>query len=223
MNQSPTPAPETSPNWAEGLRRRIPFYIVGAVLLAILAGVLTFLYLDQIRRETLPTQAVVVALQDLRPGTEITSDMVTLRQVPDGVRPANALRNTGEALGRMVANPIMANQILQSSHLVGEAGAGLSARLPDGRWAMVLPASWLASPLPHLQAGDRLDLMAYLSGQPIDEAGLIVSAVDVYELRGEARSPEALILAVTLEDATSILYARANGFSILALLRAEGR
>lgn len=223
MSNQPTPVPETTPNWAAGLRRRIPFYIMGAVLVAMIAGVLTFLYLDQLRRDALPSQPVVVAIQDLRPGVEITADMVEQRSIPESVLPANALRQVGEALGRVPASPILSNEILQTSDFVGEAGAGLSARLPDGRWAMVFPAGWLVSPLPNIQRGDRLDLMAYLAGQPIEEAGVIVGTVEILETRGDASSPDQLILAVSLEDATAVLYARANGFSLLALLRPESR
>ena len=115
----------------------------------------------------------------------------------------------------------MANEILQTSDFVGEAGAGLSARLPDGRWAVVLPAGWLASPPSSMQSGDQLDLMAYLPGQPIEEASVIVSAVEILETRGDSASPDQLVLAVSLDEATAVLYARVNGFSLLALLRPE--
>ena len=189
MSSHPTPIPETTPNWAAGLRRRIPFYILGAVLLAIIAGVLAFLYLDRIRHESLPTLSAVVAVHELRPGIEIVEGMVELRPVPEGVLPADALQQVGEALGRIPAGPISANEILQVSNFVGEAGAGLSAQLPDGRWAMVLPAGWLTSPLPNLQRGDRLDLMAYLPGQPIEEAGVIVSAVEILANSWRASKP----------------------------------
>lgn len=223
MTERPTPLPETSPNWSEGLRRRIPYYLLGSILLAILAGVLTFVYLDQLRRNAMPSQSVVVAATELKPGIEITEGMVELRSAPDGVIPGNAVHQVGDALGRVLAGPIMANEILQSSDFIGESGAGLSARLPDGRWAVVLPATWLASPLPSLQNSDRIDLLAYLPGQPIAEAGVIVSAVEVLETRGTAASPDQLVLAVSLEDATAVLYSRANGFFLWALLRSQSR
>lgn len=221
MSKLSTPLPETTPSWSAGVRRRIPLYIIGATLLAITAGVLTFIYLDRIRQEALPTQTAVVALVEIKPGVEISEGMIASQSVPEGVLPANALRQPGEALGRIPARPIVVNEILQISDFVGEAGSGLSARLPDGRWAMVLPAGWLAGPLPNLQGGNHLDLIAYLPGQPIEEAGVIVSAIEILEARGNADSPDILVLAVSLEDATALLYARANGFSLLVLLRPE--
>ncbi len=223
MSDKPTPLAETTPTWTADFQRRIPLYILGAIVLALLAGVLTFAYLDRIRREALPTQSVVVALTELDPGVEVTEEMVAIRAVPEGVIPENALRQLGDAVGRVPAAPVMTNEILQLSDFIGEAGAGLSARLPDGRWAVVLPEAWLVSPLPSLQAGDQLDVMAYLPGQPIDEAGVIVAGVEILETRGESTNPEQLILAVSLEDATAVLYARSNGFSLLALLRPESQ
>jgi Flp pilus assembly protein CpaB len=118
--------------------------------------------------------------------------------------------------------PISAGEVLLPNKLSGGPGGGLSARLPDGRWAMVLPAGWLISPVPELGTGDRIELLAYQAGQPIEEAAVIVSAVEVLAAGGRAESLESLTLAVTLEEATTILYARANGFALLPLLRPEG-
>jgi hypothetical protein len=86
---------------------------------------------------------------------------------------------------------------------------------------MVFPAGWLVSPVPPLIRGDRLDLMAYQAGQPVEEVGIIVSNVEVLEFVGTSSSPERLTLAVDLDQATAVLYARTNGFSLLALLKPE--
>jgi Flp pilus assembly protein CpaB len=221
MEQNNTTPPETTPNWAGGFRRRIPFYILAALVFGLVAALLAFLYLDRLQREALPTEQVVVLTADLEAGTELTSERVILRGVPGDVIPEGSLKDIGQAIGRVLARPMRANEILLRSDFVGEAGSGLSARLPDGRWAMVFPAGWLVSPLPPLIRGDRLDLMAYQAGQPVDEVGIIVSGVEVLEFEGTPTSPERLTLAVDLDQATAVLYARTNGFSLLALLRPE--
>ncbi len=221
MEQKNTVPPETTPNWAGGFRRRIPFYILAAIIFGLVAALLAFFYLDRLRREALPSEQVVVLTQDLDAGSELTSEQVALRAVPAEVIPEGALRDTGQAIGRALALPMQSNEILLRSDFVGEAGSGLSARLPDGRWAMVFPAGWLVSPVPPLIRGDRLDLMAYQAGQPVEEVGVIVSNVEVLEFVGAPSSPEQLTLAVDLDQATAVLYARANGFSLLALLKPE--
>jgi hypothetical protein len=63
--------------------------------------------------------------------------------------------------------------------------------------------------------------MAYQAGQPVDQVGMIVSNVEVLDFQGSSSEPERLILAVDLDQAIAIIYARSNGFSILSLLRPE--
>ncbi len=222
MNRPPStrPSPETTPSWAAGVRRRLPFYLLAALLLAGLAGILTFLYLDSLRASTVPTRLALVARQEIRPGTLIDGSMIESRLVPEAILPANALSSPEQAVGRVAIVPLVANEVLLTSKLAG-GEAGLSSRLPDGRWAMVLPAGWLASPLPSLAAGDRLDLLAYQPGAPLSQAVVIVSAVEVLETPSEPAAG-GLALAVSLDQASAVIYARGNGFLILPLLRPQG-
>jgi Flp pilus assembly protein CpaB len=215
------PSPETTPSWAAGVRRRLPFYLLAALLLAGLAGILTFLYLDRLRASTVPTRLAIVARQEIRPGTLLDGSMIEGRLVPEAILPANALSAPEQAVGRVAIVPLTANEVLLTSKLAG-GEAGLSSRLPDGRWAMVLPSGWLATPLPALAAGDRLDLLAYQPGAPLAEAAVIVSAVEVLETPSDPSAVGGLALAVTLDQASAVAYARGNGFLILPLLRPQG-
>jgi Flp pilus assembly protein CpaB len=222
MDRPQSPPPETTPNWAAGTRRRVPFYLLAAILLSVLAGSLTYVYLDRLRAETLPSESTLVASRDIRAGEMLDESMVELRAVPQAILPAGHLTDLSQALGRVALFPIAANEVLLPKHFAGGPGSGLSARLPDGRWAMVLPSGWLASPVPELTSDDGLDLVAYQAGQPVEEAGVIVTAVQVLEFSGAAADADTLTLAVSLEEAVAILYARSNGFELLALLRPEG-
>lgn len=218
----PTPkTPETSPAWADSARRRAPLYLLGALLLAVLAAVMTFLYLDNLRSQSVATAEAVVAARGIRPGSVITAEAVEVRSVPAPMLPDGALTSIDEVVGRTAAFPIVAGEVVLASDLVGEGGAGISGQLPDGRWAMILPAGWLVSPVPPLATGDRLDLVAYRAGDPVEQAGVIVSAVEILSVPGQEEGSR-LILAVTMEEAISILYSRTNGFQLLALLRPRG-
>lgn len=218
MEHSVPHPPQTTPALATGARRSL-VYLLLALILAALAGVLTFRYLEDLRAAALPTAQVLVARRDIRPGEVIDAGAVEVRPVPHNVIPEGALRQPAEAVGRTAVVPIAAGEVLLPAKVT--TGGTLAARLPDGRWAMVLPAGWLASPLPELAAGDRIDLLAYQPGQPPEEAGLLVSDVEVLQVGGEG-SPDRLTLAVTLEEAVQVLYARSNGFALLGLLRAHG-
>jgi Flp pilus assembly protein CpaB len=219
VSAQPPPAPGTTPSWSAGFRRRIPFYILIAILFSLLAGVLVFIYLEDARSRMLPSLKVVVASVDISPGTVLTAENLILRAVPEGIIPIRSYQDLGQALGRTAAVPIQAKQVILDSYLVGTAASGLSARLPDGRWAMVMPGNWLASPVPEASPGDHFDLIVYQPGRPVDEAGVVVSKV---QLLDSETGSNLFTFAVTLEEAKSILYARANGFSLLLLLRPDG-
>jgi Flp pilus assembly protein CpaB len=185
------------------------------------AALLAFFYLDRLRREALPEAHVVVLTDDKTAGIELTDADVTLKAVPLDVIPEGSLDEEGRAVGRTLARSMRMNEILLNSDFAGEVGSGLSAQLPDGRWALVFPVGWLMSPVPSIIRGDHLDLMAYQAGQPVDQVGMIVSNVEVLDFQGSSSEPERLILAVDLDQAIAIIYARSNGFSILSLLRPE--
>lgn len=215
------PTFETTPSWAAGVRRRIPFYLALAFLAAGLAGILTFVYLDRLRAAAVPTRLAVVVRQEIRPGTLLDETMVESRPVPEAILPANALSSVADAAGRVAIVPLSANEVLLTSKLAG-GELGLSSRLPDGRWAMVLPSGWLATPLPAIQAGDHLDLLAYQPGAPLAEAAVVVTAVEVIEAPSDPEMSAGLALAVTIDEAAAVVYARGNGFLILPLLRPQG-
>ncbi len=222
-DRSQVPSPETSPNWVAGVRRRMPFYIIIAVLLAVLAGGLTFTFLEQLQAESVPTGQALVALQDIRPGIEITSSMVEVRRVPVAQLPKDAITDTVQAVGRIAALPIVEGEVIVPARLAGSAATGgLSAKLPDGRWALVLTRGWLISPIPEVKVGDRVDLVPYATGDPLTDAGVVVSAVEIIDFAGSASSPDHLTLAVTLEEAITILYSHVNEFNLMPLLRPEG-
>jgi Flp pilus assembly protein CpaB len=214
--------PETTPSWSEVSRRRTSFYLIAAVILAILAGYLSYNYLETIRQQSLPSSRVLVARVNIEPGTGIDESMVELRAVPKVMQPSTAIRTIAEVIGRESILPIQANEVLLHNRLVGIGSSHLSARLPEGRWAMVLPGSWLASPLPELSAGDRVDLLALHQSAGVDSGGLLVQGIQILTVSGSSTSPDAITLSVSMSEAESILIARANGFLILALLRPTG-
>jgi pilus assembly protein CpaB len=215
--------PATTPDWDKGVRRRMLFYLIAALLLGVLAGGLTYSYLQRLRAHSAPSIEAIVAAADIPPGTRVTAEMVQEREVPEALLPEGALTDRSRALGRVVVVPIVAGEVFLDAKLSGGRGANLSARLPEGKWAMDLPGGWLVSPVPSLVQNDRIDLLSYRPGDPLEEAGLIVTAVEVLAFVESGGVPDRLTLAVDLDQAITILYARANGFSLLPLLRPEGQ
>ena len=226
MTQS-SPSPqahvaETTPNWDRMSRRRAPYYVAAAILLAILAGLATFAYLDEIRQQSVATAKALVASQAIASGEVVRAGAVEVRSMPLGMLPDDALTDGSQAIGRRAAVPIVAGEVMLSQKLISDGEGGISARLPDGRWAIVLPINWLLGPVPEIAVGDRLDVLGYQRGASQSDAGLVVSAVEVVVVHGETSNADRLTLAVSMEQATAILLARANGLSMLALLRPGG-
>jgi Flp pilus assembly protein CpaB len=216
---SARPSTETTPSWAAGVRRRIPFYLTLALLAAALAGILTFVYLDRLRAAAVPTRLAIVARQEIRPGTLLDETMVESRPVPEAVLPSNALSSVADAAGRVAIVPLVANEVLLTSKWLAANSGCL--RLPDGRWAMVLPRVD-GNPASGGHPGDRLDLLAYQPGAPIAEAVIVVTEVEVIDPPVDAAIADGLVLAVTIDQAAAVVYARGNGFLLLPLLRPQG-
>jgi Flp pilus assembly protein CpaB len=190
--------------------------------LALLAGYFSYNFLTTIEQESLPSSRALVARVDIQPGTVIDASMVELRLVPEAVIPSNALTGISDALGRETFLTIQTNEILLRSRLLGSNTSTLSAKLAEGRWALVLPGSWLASPLPELATGDRVDLLAYHQTVAGESGGLLVQAIQILAISGSNASPDAITISVSLSEAEAILIARANGILMSALLRATG-
>lgn len=220
MRQPPDPHSETTPTWPERARRRARFYLAASFLLALLAGILTFHYLDQIREKALPTGTALVARDDILPGTELEQALLEEKQVPLAILPGGYLRAREQAAGRSTLYPIAANEVIRRGDLV-EEGGGLSSRLPDGRWAMRLPQGWFVSPLPPSVLGDRLDVIAYQEGHTVESANMIVSEIELLS-ESDPEGDGSLLIGVSLQEAQVILYAWANGFHLLGLLRPRG-
>jgi Flp pilus assembly protein CpaB len=214
--------PTTTPAWPAGATRRLPFYLLASLVLAILAGLMTYNYLQQLRNEAVPSQEVLVARVDLNPGESIESPAIEIRSIPEIILPEKYLTEPNQAIGRSPAAPIYANELINPNRLSGAGSSGLRGKLPDGTWAMVLPKDWLVSPIPPLVPGDRIDLLAYPPGEGIDSAGLLVSKIQIFDSIELEDRHNQLIIAVDLEQGKRLLFAHTNGYRIIPLLPAEG-
>ncbi len=86
-------------------------------------------------------------------------------------------------------------------------------RLGARTWALAIPASWLAAPLPGLRDEDILDLLGTRPG----ERATVTSVAS--GLRVISSDDRALVVELTAEDASSIASARARGLSLVPILR----
>ncbi len=220
MSGRAAPAPATTPAWGGGSRRRSVYYLLLAILLAVLAGALVFVYLEDLRRSALPSRDALSARLAIRPGTLITQDMVEVRLYPADLLPDGSLDRPSQAVGRTAQVPIERGEVLLASKLRRGEQGGIAHLVPAGQLAMVLPAGWLAGPPPPLAAGDRIELLATRPDAAEDATGLVLSNVEILGAAGSPEVPERIYLAVSLDQAQAVLVARSSGFHMLLLTRA---
>lgn len=161
------------------------------------------------------TQAVFAA-QDITMGTTLTAEMLEVRSVPVEAVPPMHYGFTEQVVGQVALYPLAAGEAILPGKLMGESGGPLAQRCPSGYWCVSIPAEWFIAAPPDLAEGDRLEIAAVQPGNPMDKAGFIATQVLVVALPGEG---DTYVLAVSDQEALSLLYAHANQFQILVLLR----
>jgi Flp pilus assembly protein CpaB len=99
----------------------------------------------------------VVVRTPVAAGQVVGDESVEHRSVPDGLRPPGAATDPSEVVGRTAAVDLAVGEVVRTSRLAPDEAPGVAAVLPPGRRG--LPVA-LALPVPGLQAGQRVDLVA---------------------------------------------------------------
>ncbi len=93
--------------------------------------------------------------------------------------------------------------------------APLAQRLSVRTWALAIPTSWLAAPIPGLRDDDVLDMLGTRAGER-------ATATEVARgLRVVASDERVLVVELTDDDASAIAAARARGLSLVPILRSS--
>ncbi|MCC6628728.1 MAG: Flp pilus assembly protein CpaB [Chloroflexi bacterium] len=145
------------------MKRSGRVFIIAGVALALVAGGLLFVFLNQMTQQaavrTTPTPVpdvdVLALTRDLPAGTVITGDM--LRRMPrKGNDPAiaDAVRDPSEVLGRMVVTDVKADQLVKRLDL-----QALPFVLAKGKRAMALSVDDISSVAGLVREGDYVDVV----------------------------------------------------------------
>ena len=163
-------------------KKRSPFT---AIVLAVIIGVLVIALLNGVVR---PTQ-VVVARVPIAPGTLLTKDLVELRTIPAGGKPADALTKVEDVDGKMVAVGRAPGDLIVQSVLGEVAGAGLPAELPEGHIAMAIHVDLASGVAGLLRAGQTVTIIGMLSPDLIKENPTTVLPAAIPEFSSPALTP----------------------------------
>ncbi len=143
------------------------------VLLGIILGLITaggaFLALStaQPQAQQVPTQPVVIALQNIPSRTEINPQALGIQQWPEPI-PVGASAKIEDVAGKLATVPIYQGQIILPQMYIDKgkaqvSGSNASFIIPDGKIAMAFSIDPISSVANALQAGDSVDLMLTLS------------------------------------------------------------
>jgi pilus assembly protein CpaB len=118
------------------------------------------------------TGSMVVAKTDIPARIQVTADMLTLKDVPLDMRPAAALTNVDDAIGKVTRYPISAGEELTATKIVSLQGTqttdSLSFVVPKGMRAISIQADQVISAGGLVLPGDYVDIMSVLNGVKAD-------------------------------------------------------
>ncbi|MEA3338244.1 MAG: Flp pilus assembly protein CpaB [Chloroflexota bacterium] len=233
------------------VRTRGCLWLTAGVVVAILAGVVAFLTLNQLS-ETPDGQGplvagaerpVVVATQNIEVGTLLTADMLEARDVPAGAVPEGYVDDLENAIGKITLGNLVPGEVLLAERLADPnliSGDGrIALVLSDGEVLMAFPIEDLMSRIAFLKPGDHVDLLFSLDF-PTDRGvegrddteqatfnllqNLTIAAIVGGETTtgGTSNAPQAILLTVTPQDALTLKYVKDAGGIVDIVVRAPG-
>jgi len=196
----------------------------GAVALAVVTGAVVAGDLATLHRRagTLgPEESVVVARAALPLGTTITPADVTTRRVHESQLPAGVLHDIDDAVGRVVAVPVVADAFVHAANLAPRGRTGLDGALPEGTRAVRITVENGLRP----HAGSAVDVyVSYASGTDTLGTGRITGASATLVAAGAVvldTSADGVTLLVDADRAAALADASARGTLFLALVPPE--
>lgn len=159
---------------------------------------------------------VVVATRDLPLGTRLGTADLRREVRPDRTAPSDAARTSDAVIGRTLAVPLLAGDLVRMRALAPGGLAGLVTLVPPGHRAIrIRPADGSRPP-----AGATVDLVAVADsaeGFTVGRAPLVVRDAIVLASRSEPDGTTAVTLLVPESAATAVVAAAVAGRIGLAL------
>ncbi len=200
------------------MRRGRVLIILGVILGLVAAGGVLFLMSQQAPAPPpaevgpevgVPMTQVIVALQNIPRGEEITPELVGTRDWPSNNVPPDVIADEAELIGKVAKTEIFQGQPIVRSMLTEIIqGSELAFAIPQGKVAVAFPITRLSSVGYGIQAGDHVDVL--LSARFIDRDEEKQNARDSLEFRLEmmTKFANAGIESTTMEMPTFKTQAR---------------
>ncbi|WP_428566437.1 MAG: Flp pilus assembly protein CpaB [Solidesulfovibrio sp. DCME] len=217
-------------------------HLIVAVILALVAGLLTIRWLSSVRgpsQTAAPAVAVkkievLVAARSVPKGARLDAGMVRLKAFDADAAPLGALREATEAVGRVTAREISQDDPITPDKLLpkGATGGGLETLVEPGKRALTVKGTKVMGSGGHITPGSRVDVLVTYS-QPgkndekvnkviLENVLVLTTGTELEAKRGkdgreELANTDFFTLMVTPEEAERLALAADLGSMHLAL------
>ncbi len=196
--------------------------------------------------EEMPTLQVLVAGQDIGARQLIDESMIKTQKIPATLVPEGYIKEAVDVVGKISQMPLVAGEILLSSRLLSptDPTSPVLYKMKSNEVLLAVPATAILGQTGMLAVGDRIDLAytvaidfdsavadaerqdaepvtTFLSLQNLEIKGLLRRQPSTEETTSLLR-PDALLLAVSPQDALVIKHLVDTGAPMDFLLRAPG-
>jgi pilus assembly protein CpaB len=218
------------------MQNRLKIALVIAVFFGFIAAYGIYNYLGQRDREIeavrAANQEIVVAAQDLAPGTMINDEAIKKGLVkttpwPKSSIPAGSYSTPQQLVGKVNRVKIMANEPILESRLAGE-GAGLTVRLEAGKRALAVRVDEIIGVSGFIVPDDRVDIIltttplganqeAKISKIVLQNKRVLSVAQSTEQKDGKPQLARSITLELTPEEAEKLTLASSEGQIVMAL------
>ncbi len=156
--------------------------LILSLLLAVLASVSVFHYLNQVENTAKATAnlvPVLVAREDIPARTRLTEAMFAVVEVPKDFRHADAVIDKSRIKGTFAAERLLAGEQVLSSRLVFENSSnnGLSYKISPGHRALTISVGTVAGVAGYILPGDRVDVVLTIDVKEGDRTTTVTSVI----------------------------------------------
>jgi pilus assembly protein CpaB len=227
-------------------------WLIAGLVVALLAGVVAFVTLARATAKAAAQPQVnapvpvVVAMRAVSARSALAAEDLGLKELPADSVPEGALRRVEEALGKVTLMDLYAGEVILSQRLVDPNIAPQEGRMAlvvaEDQVLMAFPAQDLMSMVGVLKPGDHVDLLFSLIFSPPEgtsgtgqrggqqatfnvlQNATIAAIVQAPKAAGgsQGRPLEAILLAVSPQDALILKYLKDAGGIVDIVLRAPG-
>jgi pilus assembly protein CpaB len=169
-----------------------------ALVLGLLAAVLTWNYVQRAGQGAKhgALVPVVVAAQDIPVRTEVTAQMLAIKEVPVEARHEKAFTSLEQVNGKVTSLPISAGeQVLNTKFFARKEDSGLAFQVPPGHRAISVSVSEVVTSGGLIVPGDYVDVIALFAGDTAgrDTAATVLQNIQVLAIAQslQGAAPEA--------------------------------